>query len=1068
MEPWDVFLTLAAREDGDYSAQLRVPERLRATGTISGAALVEARAAYGAGSTSDGMPPDAARQLSGLLPDEIYTGLEQGVQAAAERGQPARLCLRVAAPELQCLPWEWSVPEEYWLGPHLGVVRRVSRIVPPSARALDLPLRFLQARLSALRLLPEEEPPVAEIFEGFLGHLRPWFDRAIHVHMLSALPPGQLRKRLRGHAAAKTGRVDVLHLATLGTWRGAAVGALAGGARDGSMDLSAAAATLERTGVKLVVLQVGASTSAASLGAVLDCAARYSELAGRPVLVTWFPGAPKVSRDFYTEFYAGILHDAALDRMRWQALTGLYEPRRPPLAALFGGQGSEEVLRLSPLVPRLVQRARDEKQRNDEIESLWMVANSARVATHPVRRLLARQTPQLQRRLHGAPKRRPTLGKGIGAVTERLWEVVRQAEAIQNWDREVNGLIPLAQAKASLEQAVKARRRIIGEVDWHAVEEAARDYQMHALMAEPGHRGAAPGAAQALEPRYLNSYFLDAGGARLPVRRALVAGATYQLSLHIGPLALESLVVSPPEFPDAALQPFFQNEETLDLQVALFSDDFILEKQRETLVLPRAGASEPVTFGLRAPAAPGTARLRACLLFRGRLLQSLRVQAEVRPHEHQQDEPLQYGEIEYTLTGGFGSLEDLEPRRLSVLTNDNGDGSHTFELMAGELQFHLKLTEGEMKTAASFAREALLGVCQRSEAGREPEYRFDARNRGSEEMLRAGLIELAYTGFQLYTVVEQKLGWDQADRLGAALRKPDTIQIARVHEANYVYPWALIYDRPVLSGVPKRLCTEFLRSLARMSEDARLSDEPCFRGECPSSTDAQVVCPSGFWGFRHVVEQPTSTAEKVDGAAGAARDLQLKIPVPGVPTGVMGISLDLHFPEEHHAELRASFPVVWDKHSDRMDILRALSRQDLNLVYFYCHGGRNQRDVWLGVGRKEYLVPTDLRAGGVRWKQSHPLVFINGCHTVDLTPDDLVPFLRMFAFLQASGVIGTEVSIYETLAREFGREILERLVQHKPVGQAMRDVRLRLLRKRNPLGLAYTLYCPADLCFVSP
>ena len=33
---------------------------------------------------------------------------------------------------------------------------------------------------------------------------------------------------------------------------------------------------------------------------------------------------------------------------------------------------------------------------------------------------------------------------------------------------------------------------------------------------------------------------------------------------------------------------------------------------------------------------------------------------------------------------------------------------------------------------------------------------------------------------------------------------------------------------------------------------------------------------------------------------------------------------------------------------------------------------------------------SDLNAWGVDWSDKHPLVFINGCHTVDLTPDDLL------------------------------------------------------------------------------
>lgn len=46
--------------------------------------------------------------------------------------------------------------------------------------------------------------------------------------------------------------------------------------------------------------------------------------------------------------------------------------------------------------------------------------------------------------------------------------------------------------------------------------------------------------------------------------------------------------------------------------------------------------------------------------------------------------------------------------------------------------------------------------------------------------------------------------------------------------------------------------------------------------------------------------------------------------------------------------------------SDRVEIGSMLKRPYLHLVYFYCHGGREKNDVWLGVGRKQRLIPSDL------------------------------------------------------------------------------------------------------------
>jgi hypothetical protein len=136
-------------------------------------------------------------------------------------------------------------------------------------------------------------------------------------------------------------------------------------------------------------------------------------------------------------------------------------------------------------------------------------------------------------------------------------------------------------------------------------------------------------------------------------------------------------------------------------------------------------------------------------------------------------------------------------------------------------------------------------------------------------------------------------------------------------------------------------------------------------------------------------------------------------------------------------------------------------------VYFYCHGGRRGRKAWLGVGtarRTERLYPQYLFEWRIRWPKVHPQVFINGCKTVGIGPDDMLDFNRMLAWCQASGIIGTEITIPETLARQVGRSVLLGLRGGESVGQIVRSVRLELVACFNPLGLAYTPYCMARLC----
>jgi hypothetical protein len=90
-------------------------------------------------------------------------------------------------------------------------------------------------------------------------------------------------------------------------------------------------------------------------------------------------------------------------------------------------------------------------------------------------------------------------------------------------------------------------------------------------------------------------------------------------------------------------------------------------------------------------------------------------------------------------------------------------------------------------------------------------------------------------------------------------------------------------------------------------------------------------------------------------------------------------------------------------------------------------------------------------------------VFINGCHTAELTPDALVSFVDIFSGLRAAGVIGTEVTLHQQIANEAAKHFLGSFLVGKPVGEALRIMRAQFLKKGNLMGLAYTPYCSASL-----
>jgi hypothetical protein len=128
---------------------------------------------------------------------------------------------------------------------------------------------------------------------------------------------------------------------------------------------------------------------------------------------------------------------------------------------------------------------------------------------------------------------------------------------------------------------------------------------------------------------------------------------------------------------------------------------------------------------------------------------------------------------------------------------------------------------------------------------------------------------------------------------------------------------------------------------------------------------------------------------------------------------------------------------------------------------FYCHGGVTETNIpFLEVGPPNAgggILRDNLRAYEIRWTAPRPLVFLNGCRTTALEPEAAIDLVSGFVeTCNAAGVIGTEITIFESLACRFAEECLQRFFVHRlPIGEAVRAARLALLQEANPLGLVY-------------
>ncbi len=341
-------------------------------------------------------------------------------------------------------------------------------------------------------------------------------------------------------------------------------------------------------------------------------------------------------------------------------------------------------------------------------------------------------------------------------------------------------------------------------------------------------------------------------------------------------------------------------------------------------------------------------------------------------------------------------------------------------------------------------------------------YRYTANPAPS---LATDIFELMREGRHLYDQLINQLagGPDAADELRERMVRPGRVQIVSHGSPAELVPASLIYDyvnaSPELGGLS--LCPQFEQDRAG---PGLLEDSPCFIGECPSREVPQVVCPSGFWGFRQALGMPVVVSF---------------VPPPPTElpfTGSIGLGVAV-YPEfdlwpGHRTKLEGLGPAWSLGIADTYDATIALLHDRQEVIYFYCHGGETAKSVpymLVGPDRSAPLVRPALRwKDPDRYRNPRSLVILNGCETTALEPDQAIEFVTSFVEnIGAVGVIGTEITVFEELATAFGTSLLEYIGTGIEVGEAVRRARLSLLKQGNPLGLVYLPMVQSDARFVA-
>lgn len=855
--------------------------------------------------------------------------------------------------------------------------------------------------------------------------------------------------------------------------------------------------------------------------------------------------------DYFFHFYLDIVHNNFLPAAAEKPW--LTSSQNPLTASLFYGAGAESILQVSQWMDFLASRLEASRQRikiQDEFLTSYQkkmsdyLHNSQIQAIEPLTRARREQIEIFNENVSQNLNRLDKIKIHIpDHESEGALPLTEVAETVSELEEQATNLGAAASVSVPVSEIISASPYIadvtaISDVSVPVIEEVLNIEAQNA-------------------PRVLNANFedLSAPNKMLDPRRGLLAGQECVFLLDVGPVwdTIQTIVVGIAEFPIYALP---QELDGWDIQVTFVSDDFTPKNIAGKIFVPakggrsfpydadnhRAETSGPLALRLTTPDFPEdsntdmmTARGRLCLYYENNLLQSAIVTVGVVRSPDILLAEKNAVEIDYRLTGGFQKIEKFSrrsvqfgnetaesghPVKLNLTINSDGANGHRILIKkdgskpgiapynpVGAPDF---LNRARLTLKECFNLRDKKGFAQYTDTpqGKQPVIGLNKQNGKTREQFKLDLFNLAILGQRLFNAVFNSIqpeGDGDAEKarrkwkleILKTLESPSVIQIARTKgvSVEYVFPWALIYQHLLPVDMTK---VKYCKAIdEEWSEDGvRIKNQfsaKCTYNNSPGDHD-YVLCPYGFWGLRHIIEQPLTSLQKRDGKYLQPIDALEEIPVGAEPISLaVGVTRDKALPKEkvdsHLSKLKNSArmkiipPGEAETHEALLGVLSSSQ-----MVYFLCHGEFDslQNEPYIGIGLRDNnslhrVYPQDLNTWSYQlqqpnlsqWEKLRPLVFINGCHTCNLEPSQILNFVSTLVDIQAGGIIGTEVSVLLGLAAEVAELILSRLTEQKTdgtnfsVGEAIYWMRWNLVNKGSFMGLAYTPYCLSSLHFAA-
>jgi KAP family P-loop domain len=312
------------------------------------------------------------------------------------------------------------------------------------------------------------------------------------------------------------------------------------------------------------------------------------------------------------------------------------------------------------------------------------------------------------------------------------------------------------------------------------------------------------------------------------------------------------------------------------------------------------------------------------------------------------------------------------------------------------------------------------------------------------------LTRLAVVGYRIFSAL---FGSRPAgSSTGEDARRPGVAPIQLSSLTAPTPPVTVLYDHPIDTNLPFEnytLCPDFSAAFENKSD---LTNTACWHGECPGYDNPSIICPSGFWGFRHALGLvlPTHTNTR------ARQPIQIQY----TDKPLILLAFDSNIAPQHYQHMIHLAPAVYTV-IDRFTLRKAMTEEKPSLIYFFTHGGEEYGFPFLtiGKGEEERIDPSFIH-DAYSSNKSTPIVVINS----GVGGDGIAEFARTFITAgNAAGVIGPEIPLTTHDAALFGEALISRLLDGQDAGWAVRDARLDLLKAGNPMGLAYMPFIPPEV-----